>query len=183
MKYFGTVRQKIFDGKTWYPLLCIKFFYTPNFLKHWRDAQEIFRHCETKNFRRKILKLPPPPSPPLIHKHFFATGHFLFSETQIILYEIFRNCETKKFWQKIVIPPPPPLLSIKWFSLPEIFWNTDWFPGEVFSVLWDKKNFDKTVKLPPSLLENFRYQNSFETQKGSPTNFIGTVRQRFVNGA
>ena len=40
----------------------------------------------------------------------------------------------------------PPLLSIKIFSLPEIFWNTEWFPGEVFSVLWDKKIFDKTMK-------------------------------------
>ena len=33
-KFFGTVRQKIFDGKLRYPLLCIKFFDTPNFLKH-----------------------------------------------------------------------------------------------------------------------------------------------------
>ena len=52
-KFFGTVRQKIFDGNLRYPLLCIKFFDTPNFLKHWRDAHEIFRHCETKIFRRK----------------------------------------------------------------------------------------------------------------------------------
>ena len=53
-KFFGTVRQKIFDGNLWYPLLCIKFFDTPNFLKHWRDAHEIFRHYETnKNFWRK----------------------------------------------------------------------------------------------------------------------------------
>ena len=36
---------------------------------------------------------------------------------------------------------PPPLLSIKYFYLPEIFWNTEWFPGEVFSVLRDKKKF------------------------------------------
>ena len=59
-KFFGTVRQKIFDGNLWYPLLCIKVFDTPNFLRHWRDAHEIFRHCETKNFLRKILILPPP---------------------------------------------------------------------------------------------------------------------------
>ena len=45
----------------------------------------------------------------------------------------------------------PPFLSIKYVSLPEIFWSTEWFPSEVFSVLWDKKNFDKTVKLPPLL--------------------------------
>ena len=56
--FFGTVRQKDLDGNLWYPLLCIKFFDTPNFLKHWRDAHDFFRHCETKNFRRKNV-IPP----------------------------------------------------------------------------------------------------------------------------
>ena len=46
--FFGTVRQKIFDRKLWYPLLCIKFFVIPNFLKHWSDAHEIFRHWDQK---------------------------------------------------------------------------------------------------------------------------------------
>ena len=65
--FFGSVRPSLFDGKTWYPLLCIKFFDTPSFLEHWRDAHEIFWHCETKNFRLKIVILPlpfPPPSYP-----------------------------------------------------------------------------------------------------------------------
>ena len=53
--------------------------------------------------------------------------------------EIFRYSETKTSTENR--DTPPPLLSIKYFSLPEIFWNTEWFPGEVFSVLWDKKNF------------------------------------------
>ena len=57
----------------------------------------------------------------------------------------------------------PPLLSIKTFSLPEIFWNTEWFPGEVFSVLWDKKNFDKTVKLPPSFAWKFSIPEFFRS--------------------
>ena len=52
-KFFGTVRQKVFKWKVWYPLLCIKFPVTPSFLKRWRDAHEIFRHCETKISRRK----------------------------------------------------------------------------------------------------------------------------------
>ena len=38
------------------------------------------------------------------------------------------------------------------------------------------------MKFPPPLLEKIRYQNFFETQKGSPTKFIGTLRQRFFNG-
>ena len=61
--FFGTVRLKIFDGKSWYsPFLSINFLATGNFLKHSTEGfpYEIFRHCETKNFRRKILILPPP---------------------------------------------------------------------------------------------------------------------------
>ena len=46
--FFGTVRQKIFDRKLWYPLLCIKFFDIPIFPKHWSDAHEIFRHWDQK---------------------------------------------------------------------------------------------------------------------------------------
>ena len=53
MNFFGTVRQKFFDGKTWYPLLWKKIFDTANFLKHWRDAHEGFHQSETWNFRRK----------------------------------------------------------------------------------------------------------------------------------
>ena len=61
----------------------------------------------------------------------------------------------QKLRRKIVIPPSPPLLSINFFSLPATSWNTEWFPGKVFSVLWDKEIFDKTAKLPPSFAWNF----------------------------
>ena len=90
-KLFGTVRLKIFDGKSWYPLICIKFFETPNFRKH---------------------KGPP--------------------------FEIFRYCETKK----------------------------------------SPENRDAA---PLSMHEHFRYHNVFETQKGSPRKFFGTVRQKFFD--
>ena len=233
-KFFGTVGQKIFDGKLWYPLLCIKFFDTLNFLKHWRDAHEIFRHCETKNFRRKNV-IPPFSSiklfetrnflknsrfplrnfsalwdikistenrdmPPLIHKVFSIPE--IFWKTEGFLYKVFRfgpvrqkmstkpwcpppsyawkflrknfsetpNCSPMKYFgtvrQKLFDGkswyPPPPLLSIKFFSLSEFFWNTEWFPGEVFSVLWDKQNFDKTVKLPPSFAWKFSIPEFFQ---------------------
>ena len=45
-----------------------------------------------------------------------------------------------------------------------------------------KKILKKLWSFPPRLLEKFRYQNPFETQKGFSTNFIGTVRQRIFNG-
>ena len=170
-KFFGTVRPKIFDGKTWYPpFSSIKLFETKNFLKNSRIPLRNF------SVRQKISTKPwcPPPS----YSWKFSTKK-IFWNTKVLSNEIFWYCETKTFRRKIVIPPP--LLSIKIFSLPEIFWNTEWFPDEVFSVLWDKKISTKPWSFPPPLLENFRYENSFETQKCS-TNFIGTVRQKFFNG-
>ena len=66
--------------------------------------------------------------------------------------EIFRYSETKTSMENRDNPhPPPPLLSINFFSLPEIFWNTEWFPGEVFSVLWDKKKFRQNREASPLL--------------------------------
>ena len=74
---FGTVRQKnSTENLVTPPFLSIKFFATGNFLKHSteRFPYKIFRHCETKKFRRKILLLPL-----LIHKVFRYRN---FSETQ-----------------------------------------------------------------------------------------------------
>ena len=186
-KCFGTVRQKIFDRKSWHspsplihklfrcrklsetqhrrvhlqnfsalwnkklstenldtppsPFLSIHFFAAGNFLKHSTEGftYKIFRHCETKNFRRKILILPPP----LLSINFFATGNFLKHTAECFNYEIFRQCETKIFRRKILIVPPPPSYPYT-FSLPEIFWNT-----------------------PP---------------KGSSTKCFGTVRQKIFDG-
>ena len=80
---FGTVRPKIFDGKFWYFLpppspLSIIFFATGNFLKYSteRFLDEIFRHCETKNFQRKIVILPPS-LPPFLSIKFFDYGNFV----------------------------------------------------------------------------------------------------------
>ena len=72
-----------------------------------------------------------------------------FWNTKVFSNKTFRYSETKTSTEN---RDTPPLLSIKYFSLPEIFWNTEWFPGEVFSVLWDEKIFDKTVMPPPPLL-------------------------------
>ena len=54
-----------------------------------------------------------------------------------------------------------PLLPIKIFSLPEIFWNTEWFPGEVFSVMWDEKNFRQNRDASPSFAWKFSIPEFF----------------------
>ena len=102
---FSTLWDKnFFEGKMWYPLLSIKIFDTPNFLKHWTDAREMFRHCETKNFRRKIVI-------PLLCIKLFDTPNFLKHWRGA--HQIFRHCETKTFRRENVIPP---FSSIKLFE-------------------------------------------------------------------
>ena len=63
-KFFGTARQKKSTKNREIILLSIKFFHTWN---QWHPRglpYEIFRHCETKTFRQKLLILPPRPSRP-----------------------------------------------------------------------------------------------------------------------
>ena len=134
-KFFGTVRQKIFDGKTWYPLVCIKFFDTPNFLKHWKDAHEIFRHCETKTFRRKSV------IPPFSSIKLFETKNFL-KNSRILLRKF------SALWDRNISSEnrdKPPLFQKFFFDtrkLPE----TRRVPLQSFSFRsCETKNFDKTV--------------------------------------
>ena len=100
----------------------------------------------------------------------------------------------------------PPLIH-KFFSISEIFWNTEWFHGEVFSVLWDKifvkasprilskhrsvllrnfsvlwyKDFSTEFSDIPFLCIKFCDARNFDTPKCSPTKFFGTVRQKILN--
>ena len=48
------------------------------------------------------------------------------------------------------------------------------------SVLWDKTIWRKIVILASSLIAFFPYQNFFQIQKGSSTNFLRTLRQKFL---
>ena len=163
------MRQQIFYRKSWYaPSYSYFFFDTKKLPENRRVPLQSLslRSCETKNFDKTMM-------PPLLFMKNFDKR--ILRKLQSVLKWNFSVRWDINFGGKSWYAP---LLSIKYFSLPDFFWNTEWFPSEVFSVLWDKKNFDKTVKFPPLLPEKCRYQNSFETQKGSLTKFFGTVRQR-----
>ena len=126
MKKFSTVRQKLCEGKTSYPLLWIKVFNTPNFLKFWREAHKNFQHCEAQNFRRKNI------IPPVMQKIF---RHPNLLKPSRDANENFRHCETWRFRRKNVIPP---------FSSKKLFetWNflkNSGIPSRNFSALWDIK--------------------------------------------
>ena len=72
-----------------------------------------------------------------------------------------------------------PSLTHKTFSISEIFWKKGGFPHQVFRFSPVRHIFVRQYRDAPSAIhENFRYQNFFETLKGSPTKFFGTVRQK-----
>ena len=189
--FFVTVTPKIFDGKTWYPpfsstnpfgnrnfiknswisrrtfsaawgikistenrdlppLVHNFFFDTMNLLEKRRVSVQkfSFRSCQTKNFDKTVM------SPSYACK--FSIKEF-FLNTKVVSNEIFWYSHTKTFRRKIVIPPPIHKI---------FFWNTEWFPGEVFSVLWDEKHFEKTVKLSPSFALKFSIPEIFRNTEG-----------------
>ena len=114
-KFFGTVRPKIFDGKTWFPLLCIKFWY-PKFsepLKGWpRNFSALWDQkflTEKRDTPFSSIKL-------------FETRNFL-NNSRIPL----RNCSA--LWDmkiSTVSRDMPPLIH-KFFSIPKTFWKTEGF--------------------------------------------------------
>ena len=165
----------------WYPLICIKIFDTPIFLKHWRDAHEIFRHCEAKNFWRKNV------IPPFLSIKFFETRNF-FKNSKIPLRNFSALWDIKILTENGDMPP----LIYNFFSIPENFGKTEGFLYKAFRfgpvrqkistkpwchalllcmktfdkriflkhqsfpqwnilVQWDK-NFDENRELPPPLL-------------------------------
>ena len=197
------MREKIFDGKLWNPLLCIKFFDTPNFLKHWRDAHEIFRHCETKNFRRKIV------IPPIMHKIF---RYPKFSETLKGWPRNFSALWDQKFSMEKRDTP-----YYAWnFSIPQVFWNIEGMPTKFFGTVRPKivdgktwypllcikffntpnflkhwrdaheifrhcetKNCRRKNVIPPIMHKIFQYPKFSETLKGYPWNFSALWDKKF----
>ena len=141
-KFFGTMRQKIFDGKTWYPLVCIKFFGTPNFLKHWRDAYEIFRHYGTKNFRRKNV------IPPFSSIKPFETKNFL-KNSKIPLRKFSGLWDIKISTENRCDMPP---LIHKVFSIAENFRKTEGFLYKAFRLGPVRQKVPTKPWCPPPLL-------------------------------
>ena len=121
-KFFGTVRQKILDGKLWYPLLCQKLFETKNFLKNSKIPLRKFSALWDIKFSTENRD-----KPPLIHNFFLVPEYF--RKTEGFLYKAFRFGPVR---QKISTKPwcPP---SCAWkFSIKEFFWNTKVFSNEIF---------------------------------------------------
>ena len=176
--FFVTVRPSLFDVKTWYPLLCIKFFDTPNFLKHWRDAHEMFWHCETKTFRLKIVILPPP-FPPFLSIIFFSIPDFFWYTDQRGSPTKFFSTETKKISTKLWDKS----LKHKIFRYPKLV--THWrfplrnFSGTVRQTFFDGKSWYSLLPSPLLSICFFGTRNFLKQRRVPLRSIIGTVRQQY----
>ena len=151
-KFLGSVKQQIFEGKTWHPpnLLSINFFRTRKFLKHWRDP---LRSFWVMWYKKLSTKLWCPPS----YVWNFSIPEFFWRT------DFFRHYETKKVQQRIVICPS----YAKIFLKPQFFWNIEWLPHKIFRHCETKTFWRKNVTPPPNLLfmNFFPYEKTSETQK------------------
>ena len=177
-EFFGTVRQKFFDGKSWHsPAFYPNFFDTEINETLKGSPTKIFGTVRQKFFDGKSWYSPPPPSYP----NYFDTEINETLKDSPPPTEIFGTVRQKildgKSWY------PPPLLH-KLFRYRKI---SETQHGRVhlrnFSALWDKKIRRKIlIPLPPSLMHKiFRYPKFCDTPKCSPTKFFGTVRQKILN--
>ena len=141
LRNFSALRQKIFDGKSWYtPPSFIQIFSRPEVSETLKDSPtKFFGTVRQKIFDRKSWNSPPP----LLSINFFATGRFQKHSTEGFTYQFYRHCETKNFRRKNVIPP----------SMHKIFWypkfsETSKGRPRKLSALWDK-NFSTEKRDTP----------------------------------
>ena len=136
----------------------------------------LYLHFLTQLLWRKIV-IPPP----LCMKSFVTR---IFLKPGRVLLRNFWHRDKKFSTENRDTPSPPP--QDPWtFSLLEISWNTAWklSSAKCFGTASETKNFRQKIVLLPSLIYKFfRYRNFSETQKCSPTNFFGTVRQQLFDG-
>ena len=169
-KFFGTVRPKSFDEKTWYHLFIQKkLFETRNFLKNSRIPFRNFSALWDIKISTENRDMPP-----LLSINFFRyqkfSGKQKGSFTKLFVLVLW----DKKNRQNRDAPPPP---SYGWkFSIKKNFWNTKVFSNEIF---WysETKTFRRKIVIPPPPLlsiENFSLPEIFwnTAQKSSLAKFF-----------
>ena len=180
-KFFGTVRQKIFDGNLWYPYYAWNFsipqifwniegmptkffihktFWNKNFLKNSRIPLRKFSALwDIKNSTENR------DMPPLIHNFFRyqkISGEQKGSFTKLFVSVLW----DKKFRQNRDAPRP----SYAWkFSIKEFFWNnTKVFSNETFRYSETKTSTENLDTPHPPLIQTFSVPEISETLKSSP---------------
>ena len=170
LRIFSTLWDKNFSIEiSDMPFLCIRFFNTRFFLKH-RSVSP-----------RKLLALWNKQLSSEKSQVFFLSVNFFdtrFSVEQRRL--AIPNClglwdtdfDKKSRYTPLFCNP-------KTFSIPEVFWITEGLPYEIFRYCETKTKTENRDTHPSSVIQNnFWYPKFSETQKGSPTTVLGTVRQK-----
>ena len=150
-KIFGTVRQQIFNRKSWYSPHRHKVFRYPKLMKHWWLPLQKLSALWGKKFSTEDLDtLTPHPTPlphPLIHKLF---RYQKFSETQhrrVPLWN-FSALWDKKFSTEN-LHTPSPLLSINFFATGHFLnHRSEGFLYEIFRHCETKNFWQRIVILP-----------------------------------
>ena len=179
-KFFGSLRPKFFAGKTWYPLLYMKFFDTPTFLKHWTDAHKNLRHCETTNFCRKDV------IHPVMHEIF---RYPKFSET---LDGCPRNFAA--LWDQNFSPEERNNVYYTWnISIPQLLWKIERMLTENLGTVRPKVFAERTwylllcIKIfdTPNFLKHWRDAHKkfrhCETKKFQLKNAISLTMHKFYS--
>ena len=148
-KFFGTVRLKLFDGKSLNSYFMQKVFGWHSFYESLKGSPQKIQHRETKKFKKVVIVCCP---------KFFR--YQKISELQGSSYKIFWYCETKTI-NKIVIP-----YYLKTFDTRAILKHRRVRP-RCFSAIWDKKVRRKNVT-PPFLSINFFRTRTFLKDKRVP---------------
>ena len=173
MKFFGTVRQKIFYGKSWYsPPSLIQTFSIPEIIATVKDSPtEIFGTVGQKIFDGKSWY-----SPPSLIQTFSVPK--IIATVKDSPTEIFGTVRQKIFDGKSWCPPP----SYPNFFDARSYCNSKGFPyGNIRHC--ETKNFRRKILiLPPSLIQTFSVPKIIATVKDSPTEIFGTVRQKIFDG-
>ena len=133
---------------------------------------ENFRHCGTRNFWRKILILPPPPT---LSFNFFPYPK-LMKYWKIPLRN-FSALWDKKISKENLETFPAPLIHKHFRYRKTSATKHGRVPLRNFSALWDKKNRQIFVT-KPSEAWKFSIPENSDTLKGCPTKFFDTVRQK-----
>ena len=168
-KIFRTVRQRVFDGKMWYPLFCIKNFDYPKVYEALKDVHEIFRHCQTWNFRQKNVILP------FLH---------IFSDKTIFLnycrdaHDLFGTVRPFFSTEKCHATPPPPFIR-KNFSKREFFSKIGGFLHKNFRHC-EMNNFRREIVTPFLCIKFFDYPKFLKNWRDAYA-FFGTVRHEIFD--
>ena len=182
-KIFGTVRQKNFDRKSWKslppppPLLSINFFATGRFLKHSTEGftYQIYRHCETKNFRRKNV-IHPPPS--FIQ---FFSGPEVSETLKDSPTKFFGTVRQKNFDRKSWKSPPPLIHKLfRYRKISETQHRRVHLPN--LSTLWDQKFSTEERDTPFFIHIFFETKNFFKNSRISLRKFSALWDMKISTG-